>query len=160
MPRVFAFEAVLPMPPAFREGSGGGPVVRTIAIREDQTLDQLHEALRLAFGWADSHLYSFWMSGKFWDRNGEEYTAPFEVDEMGKPKQSADVPVGELGLRKGKKIAYIFDFGDEWRLLLRVVDSWDAAGESYPMLVYAKGIAPPQYPPDDDDDVDGREQPA
>ncbi len=51
MPRVLAFQAVLPGPPAFREDAGSGPVVRTIAIREDQTLDQLHEALRLAFGW-------------------------------------------------------------------------------------------------------------
>lgn len=29
------------------------PVVRTVAVREDQTLEQVHEALRLAFGWAD-----------------------------------------------------------------------------------------------------------
>ena len=70
---------------------------------------------------------------------------------MGKPKRSARVPVGELGLRKGKKIAYLFDFGDEWRLLLRVVDSWEAADESYPMLVEAEGIPPPQYPPFEDE---------
>jgi hypothetical protein len=45
----FAFQAVLVAPfvnwPA-------EPVLRTIAVREDQTLEQLHEALRIAFGWA------------------------------------------------------------------------------------------------------------
>jgi Plasmid pRiA4b ORF-3-like protein len=54
--RVMAFEATLedgsPLIPEWV-----GRVSRTIAIREDQTLEQLHEALRLAFGWADPHLY-------------------------------------------------------------------------------------------------------
>ena len=132
-------------------GAPESPVVRTIAIREDQTLEQLHEALRLTFGWADPHLYSFWLSGKFWDDAGE-YTAPFENEEMGKEKASARVPIGELGLRKGKTIAYLFDFGDEWRLPLKVVDRWEAGDESYPMLVEAEGVPPRQYPELDEDE--------
>jgi hypothetical protein len=35
-----------------------GPVVRTIALREDQTLEHLHETLRLTFGWAEEHVCS------------------------------------------------------------------------------------------------------
>jgi hypothetical protein len=108
--QALAFQAVLvpysPLTPAPE-----GPVVRTIAIRDDQTLEQLHEALRLAFGWADPHLYSFWLSGKFWDK-ASEYTAPFEMEEEDEPKASARIPIGEFGLRKGKTIAYVFDFGD------------------------------------------------
>ena len=115
--QAFAFQAVL-VQFSPETGKPESPVVRTIALREDQTLEQLHEALRLAFGWADPHLYSFWLSGKFWDGEETEYTAPFEVDEMGKTKKSARVPIGELGLRKGKTIANLFDFGDEWRLPL------------------------------------------
>ena len=57
--RALAIEAVLGGPPAFREDPFDGPVVRTIAVREDQTLEQLHEALRLAFGWDDPHLYAY-----------------------------------------------------------------------------------------------------
>jgi hypothetical protein len=30
--------------------------MRTVTMREDQTLEQLHEALRLSFGWADPHM--------------------------------------------------------------------------------------------------------
>lgn len=147
----FAFQAELvPYSPLTARPE---PVVRTIAVREDQTLEQLHEALRLAFGWADPHLYSFW-PGRFWDGEETEYTAPFEIEEMGKPKKSARVPIGELGLRRGKRIAYIFDFGDEWRLLLRVVDRWTAGDESYPLLVEAKGTPPPQYPDYDDEGLD------
>jgi len=131
-------------------GKPGSPVIRTIAIREDQTLDQLHEALRIAFGWGDPHLYSFWISGKFWDDTGE-YTSPVDKDEALEPKDTADVPIGKLGLRKGRSIAYVFDFGDEWRVLLKVVDRWEAGDESYPMLGKAGGEPPPQYTESDEE---------
>lgn len=155
MAEALAFEAVL-VPYSPLTPKPDGPVVRTIAVRDDQTLEHLHEALRLAFGWADAHLYSFWLSGKFWDGEETEYTAPFEVEEMGKAKRSARVSIGELGLRKGKRIAYLFDFGDEWRLMLKIVDRWPAGPEVYPMLVDAVGTAPPQYP-DLDEDLDERD---
>jgi hypothetical protein len=129
----------------------GGAVSRTIAVREDQTLEQLHEALRLAFGWADPHLYCFWTSGRFWDPESVRYSAPFELDE---DDLSARVPVRELGLRKGAKIAYLFDFGDEWRLELKLIDTWPAGEHCYPMLVDAAGVVPPQYVDLDEDDDD------
>jgi hypothetical protein len=72
---------------------------------------------------------------------------------LGKAKKSARTPIAELGLRKGKSIAYLFDFGDEWRLLLKVADRWEAGDEVYPMLVDAEGVPPPQYP-DLEDELD------
>jgi hypothetical protein len=133
--RVLAFQAKL-------DG-----VVRTIAVREDQTLEQLHETLRLAFGWGDPHLYSFWPGGRF--REGVEYAAPFELEESGGDVRSARARLSELGLRKGSTIAYLFDYGDEWQLLLKLVETWPADDGSYPMLVEAEGVPPPQYPKDD-----------
>jgi hypothetical protein len=98
--------AVVPRAFAFRAELVGHPgIVRTIAVAEDQTLEQLHEALRMAFGWADQHLYSFWPSGEFWD-DSEEFTAPFELEERGPKARSSRVAIGELDLRKGKKLAY------------------------------------------------------
>ncbi len=55
-------------------------VRRTIAVRSDQTLVDLHGALRSAFGWDDDHLYSFWLGGEFWARDGTEYTHPFALE--------------------------------------------------------------------------------
>jgi hypothetical protein len=147
----FAFQAVL-VPFAPRVDSPNELVVRTIAVREDQTLEQLHEALRLAFGWADAHLYAFWMSGEWWDRESVRYEAPFELDPEDERVRSARVALSEIGLRKGKTMAYLFDFGDEWRLLLKVVDRWEARDESYPMLIDASGTPLPQYPPVGEDD--------
>jgi hypothetical protein len=50
----------------------------------------------------------------------------------------------ELGRRKGTALANLFDFGDEWRSLLKVVDRWEAGGETYLMLLEATGVSPPQ----------------
>jgi hypothetical protein len=148
--RVLAIQAVLaeaPVPPASDD-----VVVRTIAIREDQTLEQLHEALRLVFGWADPHLYSIWPSGRFWDSEGVEYTAPFELEERGDHARSSRTAISELGLKKGSSLAYLFDYGDEWHVFLEVTDTWPADDEScYPMLVEAEGIPPPQYASVEDD---------
>lgn len=150
--RVLAVEAVI-VPYSSLTPAPVGRVVRTIAIREDQTFEQLHEALRLAFGWYDAHLYSFWVGGDFWDRTAPEYTAPFEIEEAGKDKLSARTPVRKAGLKKGSRLSYLFDYGDEWRLALRVVDTWPAGDASYPMLVDAAGIPPPQYPDLDEDET-------
>ena len=45
---------------------------RTIAIRGDQTLVDVHYALQAAFDWDDDHLYSFWPDGEFYSRDGRE----------------------------------------------------------------------------------------
>ncbi|MDP9272297.1 MAG: plasmid pRiA4b ORF-3 family protein, partial [Chloroflexota bacterium] len=37
-----------------------------LAVRADQHLTALHDAIQEAFGWYDDHLYSFWLDGTFW----------------------------------------------------------------------------------------------
>lgn len=50
---------------------GTGRVWRKIEMRADQTLEDLHFAIQEAYGWDTDHLYSFFMSGKAWDRRTE-----------------------------------------------------------------------------------------
>jgi Plasmid pRiA4b ORF-3-like protein len=45
-------------------------VTRTIALLAAQTLDDLHHAIRNAHGWDDDHLYSFWLTGRYWADDG------------------------------------------------------------------------------------------
>lgn len=119
-------------------------VSRTIALAGTQTLALLHTLLRAGFGWEDDHLYAFWLDGEFWGDQGQCYEAPFELEESG--GQSAEVAIGTLELSVGQKIAYVFDFGDEWRVLLTVADVRPAGAESYPQILESTGEAPPQYP--------------
>ena len=127
-------------------------VVRTIVMRGDQTLAHLNLVLRAAFGWwMDDHLYAFWPDGEFWSR-GESYAHPYEIEEAGKEGRSAEIPISAVGLEQGQKIAYIFDFGDDWRVLLTVKAIEPAEdGAGYPLILGGKGDPPPQYPPLDED---------
>ncbi|WP_259315671.1 plasmid pRiA4b ORF-3 family protein [Capillimicrobium parvum] len=114
-----------------------------IAVRGDQHLTALHDAIQEAFGWLDDHLYSFWLDGRFWGDDDTEYTSPVTPDEA---SHTAEVPVSELDLSVGAKIAYVFDFGDEWRVRLSLRAIEEADGARYPRVVTRTGQAPPQYP--------------
>lgn len=54
---------------------GTGRVWRKIELVEDHTLEDLHWAIQEAFDFGGDHLYSFFMSGKAWDRS-TEYALP------------------------------------------------------------------------------------
>jgi hypothetical protein len=69
-----------------------------------------------------------------------EYTAPAHRTEQ--DARSARVQIGGLGLHSRQKIAYIFDFGDEWRVRLSLREM-RPGGETG--ILDRKGEAPPQY---------------
>jgi hypothetical protein len=110
-----------------------------VAVLERQPLTALHDAIQEAFGFYDDHLYSFWLDGRFWGE--EEITSPDVPDEAGR---TADLPIAELGLRAGQRIAYVFDFGDEWRVRLTVRERVPATGD-HPRVLELRGTPPPQY---------------
>ncbi len=110
-----------------------------LAVLERQPLTALHDAIQEAFGWFDDHLYSFWLDGRFWGE--QEVTSPVVPDEA---ERTADVPIAELDLRLGQRLAYVFDFGDEWRVRLTVRERVTAAGE-HPRVLELRGTPPPQY---------------
>ena len=96
-------------------------VRRVIAVRDDLTLVDLHYALQSAFGWDDDHLYAFWLDGRFWTSSDEHFTRPCASATRRAPAgRSAAIRLDRLGLAEGRRIAYVFDFGDEWRVRLRV----------------------------------------
>ena len=125
---------------------------RTIALRGNQTLEDLHDAIQDAFGWDNDHLYAFYMSGKAYD----------DATEYGDPRGESDAyadeaAIGALGLRPNKRFLYVFDFGDDLRHEIRLVSTAQASPErDYPVIVEEHGEAPSQYG-DEDEDGDGDE---
>jgi len=113
----------------------------TVEVRDDQTLVDLHDGIQEAFGWLDDHLYSFWLDNRFWGNDEMEYTSPVDADEGG---QSAEVGLAELGLEPGAEIAYVFDFGDEWRVRLEFKRAAPADEGEYPRVTDRVGEAPTQ----------------
>jgi hypothetical protein len=122
----------------------------TVAVRASQTLEHLHRALRRAFNWYDDHLYSFWLSGVHWDGPETEFTAPHELAEG--DARSAAARLRDLDLQPGRPIAYVFDLGDEWRVLLELREHTPPdPGARYPKVLERSGEPPPQYTYDEED---------
>ena len=120
-------------------------VHRTIAIRDDLTLVDLHYALQSAFGWDDDHLYAFWLDGAFWATDCDPYLHPLYGASGERVCKSAYTPLVELGLDVGGKIAYVFDFASEWRVGLTLQRAVAARGKDPARVLESVGQAPPQY---------------
>lgn len=142
MPYVFEAELVDYPGVGARVGLDGG-----------DTLESLHELLREAFGWDDPHLYSFWLDGEFWGHPASEYTSP---DDLEPGQQSAAVALDALELEPGRRIAYLFDFGDSWNVQLTLAEIGTAGGP-LPRILERRGEPPPQYPPYDEEEIGGSE---
>jgi Plasmid pRiA4b ORF-3-like protein len=123
----------------------------TLAVRGTQTLEDVHHGLRGAFHWDDDHLYSFWLSGVHWDSSETEFTAPFEME--GSDARSSTVRLDSLDLERKQPIAYLFDFGDSWHVMLELREIVEPeSGARYPKLLERRGEPPPQYTYDDESD--------
>lgn len=89
--------------------------------------------------------------------NPELLAALFDLNpDLGLPEAgvAADTTLDSLGLHKGQKFLYLFDYGDEWRFNVKVHAFNPSAPEDldYPVLVEAVGDSPPQYPDWDEED--------
>jgi hypothetical protein len=58
--------------------------------------------------------------------------------------------VGGLPLEIGSRIAYVFDYGDDWRVMLTLGERVDG-GVAMPRVSGQQGMAPPRYPPLEDE---------
>ena len=132
---------------------------RTIEIRSDQTLQDLHKAIFDAFGRYDEHMYEFQIGGKGpMDPKARRYVLPEAIGQpMSGPRPAGVVTlttIGSLGLSKDDIWGYWFDFGDDWWHQITVVDICDPKPKTrYPRVTKRVGPNPPQYP-----DEDGEEE--
>lgn len=132
---------------------------RRIAIRSDQTLDDLHRAIFDAFDRYDDHLYSFYIApaglkGRAAMLEAIEYSHPFCFDQAGpfgvyeRQKNAAETTIDSLRLTPGRQFRYLFDFGDSWEHQIKVeaTDVSVESGRKYPCIVEKHGASPDQYP--------------
>lgn len=164
---VYAFKVTLEWAPE---------VPRVVEVRSTQTLQDLHTAIQRAFGWDDDHLYSFYMTGKMYDRRYgipcTDMEDPFSMFASGSSgseneegEQEEDEPlyayntvIGELGLGKGHKFIYFFDYGDSHTFWVEVKDIRPKAERGrYPRVTEKAGKNPPQYPDWDEDEGEPEE---
>jgi len=61
-------------------------------------------------------------------------------------RRTSEQPLDRLGLTKAQRIAYLFDFGDEWRVVLTLRRITPDDGGEYRRLLDSAGESPPQIP--------------
>jgi hypothetical protein len=83
---------------------------RSVLVRANVTLHELHRTIQMLFQWYDYHLYRF----EIGDRGFE---AP---DDEAEGEDSTRARLDRLGLRAGDTFEYTYDFGDDWRHLVEV----------------------------------------
>lgn len=122
-------------------------VWRRIAIPAKLTLDDLSDVILDAFDFDDDHLYRFSYRNRF--GVFVEINHPY----LEEPPSTDEVAIGEIPLRPGALMEYLFDFGDQWRFDVRLekIDPPDARIKK-PKILEKRGEAPPQYPNLDEDE--------
>ena len=141
-----------PVPESF----AGKVISRTIQIRGDQTLQDLHRAIFEAFDRWDEHAYEFQFGKGPHDPQGKRYVLPHMLDERDKqPNIAGDVTrtkLDALGLSVEQPFGYWFDFGDDWwhQIDVHSIDDQVPRGQ-FPKIVKRVGKSPPQYMDEDEE---------
>jgi len=137
-------------------------IYRDIEFGMDTFLDEVAECIVDAFGWDCDHCYGFYGSLGYRVRgSAEAYELFFDLSrEDGVPYQGPyhfqgvkDSRVRDAFGVRGKKMQFLFDYGEDYRFELEVRSVADEGhGLTYPRITASKGEMGDQYPAYDDGD--------
>jgi len=113
----------------------------TVEIEDSTSLEDLHYFIQSAVGFNDDHLYEFFVSNSERSRN-RDLLSTYEDSGSVSLKEALPVPAG-------KKLFYLFDYGDDWLFriaLTRKAPFRAVSGIEYPNQTHESGERPIQYP--------------
>lgn len=120
---------------------------RDIEVSSSSTLADLAEAIVAAFGFDMDHAYGFYskLTGKLFDSPRRfELFADIEGSGYCSVKGTRVITAFQ---KVGSAMTFLYDYGDEWRFRVEVIETGQAEPEAdYPKIVSKIGKAPPQYP--------------
>jgi hypothetical protein len=130
-------------------------VYRDIEIEGDRSLSALAEAIVMAFDFEFDHAFGYYSDLKDpYSRKGERYELFADMEEGDSDAGSVErTTVAQVFRAPGKKMLFVFDYGDDWRFVIEARALGKKAPKTrYPRLVASVGTAPEQYPDDDDEE--------
>ncbi|WP_334470793.1 plasmid pRiA4b ORF-3 family protein [Arsenophonus sp. PmNCSU2021_1] len=80
---------------------------RRLIVLKTIPLDELHMVIQLAMGCTNDHLYSFEKGDLRYGMIMDDFKETYLQDSTG-------VPLSKLLRKKGEKMVYLYDFGDNW----------------------------------------------
>jgi hypothetical protein len=111
---------------------------RKVWVDSGMSLHTLHHVLQAAIGWTDAHLHEFSI-------NEKRYSLPDpEDDPEWLPVDERKILLGQI-LEQGLEFKYLYDYGDSWTHVLRVVEVKPVA-EPYSVAFVdeGQGACPPE----------------
>jgi hypothetical protein len=124
---------------------------RRLDLRSNLMLDLLHQVLQVAFDWTDSHLHRFSLGGGAFDHHSQLFLCPYDVDNKeGWEDDDDGLPAAETRLDEtlsepGDVLHYLYDYGDNWELTLRLEEVLPAeSGCPAAVVVDGERAGPPE----------------
>jgi hypothetical protein len=117
-------------------------VFRDIAILDNDTLEDLHNAIFNAFGFDGMEVASFYTCDATW--NQDEEIPMFDTgDVIGEQKTMSDYQLSEILDAENTKIIYVYDFINMWTFLVELASIEELeVGIIYPNLLFSHGEMP------------------
>ncbi len=136
-------------------------VFRDIEIEASANLEDLHNAITQAFGFAGQEMASFYVSNDLWEQ-GEEIALFDMSEEPGGIRIMHETLLEEVTHEEQTKMIYVYDFLNLWTFLVELGEIAEREeGRIYPNLMFAHGQIPEEAPDkefiadsDEDDDLD------
>lgn len=115
-------------------------VFRDIAILEDDTLEDLHNAIVNAFDFDGMELASFYTCDNQWNQDQE--IPMFDTGEIeGEQRIMSDYKLSDILDAENTKIIYVYDFLNMWTFLVELgAIEEQQAGATYPEMLFSHGL--------------------
>ena len=109
---------------------------RRIAVPETATLEILAYIILTAFGWMGGHLHGFFI--------GDREYGMAEFDDFGTMSDEKKITLNKLTTDSLREFLFVYDFGDDWRHIVKHVETLPAEqGSVDPECLDGERAAPP-----------------
>ena len=118
-------------------------IFRDIAIEENATFEDFHNAITQAFGFGGSEMAVFYESDDDW-KQGDSISL-FDIGEADARRMS-DILLNVV-FPHINKMLYIYDFLNLWTFFVELIETDEPKpGNTYPMLLFSHGEVPEDAP--------------
>jgi|SRR3989344_2111428 len=132
------------------EGRGKEKPYRDIEIKENQSLSTLARAIVTSFGFYFDHCYGFYDNFQNPNKSKEKYELFTDLPDVEDTEDALGVTyvkVPKAFPRLGKKMRFLFDYGDTWLFTIELLEiKASTERKKYPQVIKSVGKAPEQYP--------------
>ncbi len=120
-------------------------VIREIAVKESDSLEDLHNTIVNAFGFDGTEMASFYMTDDNWNQGAE--IPLFDMSENGDAVTMQHFIISDVIDAEKTKIIYVYDFFSMWSFFVELVDIIEDHNDyELPALLFTLGSIPAEAP--------------